>query len=106
MTPRLLLASSLFLVGCTPGQIAGTGMMAGGGMMVIGGFTTQTPCTRDRPCYEGNAQPITSGAELSRPRSVPVGVVGVALVAAGAVVLIASTAAKPKAAASNTAPAR
>ena len=104
MTARSLVAFSLLLVGCTPGQIAGGGMMAAGGIMTIGGFTTETPCTRDRPCYEGNAQPITSGAEVTRPRSIPVGVVGVALVAAGAVVLIASTPVHKSKTASNASP--
>ncbi len=55
---------------------------------MVGGFTTETLCTRDRPCYTGG-QPITGGAEETRPRSVPVGIIGSALVVAGAVLLIA-----------------
>ena len=106
MRARLLVLVLLLLTGCTPGQKAGGMMMGLGGVMVVGGFTTATPCTRDRPCYEG-AQPITHGSEESRPRSVPVGVVGAVLIGAGAILMIASAPAhKPTTAASTTAPPR
>lgn len=65
-------------------------MAAVGGGMMIGGFTTETICTRDHPCHRVN-QPVTSGEETTRARSVPVGVIGAALVVGGAIVFIAST---------------
>jgi hypothetical protein len=79
-------------MGCTTGQYVGGGMVVVGGGMMVGGFTTETSCHPDHPCYrEGDARPITSGEETTRPRSVPVGVIGAALVVSGAIVFIAST---------------
>jgi hypothetical protein len=96
-----------FVLACTPGQIAGGGVAGIGGAMMIGGFTTESQCTADHPCYEGRER-ITSGTESTRPRSLPVGVIGSALVVAGAVMVIAFAPPpkKPPAAAPNDPPTR